>query len=58
MKAPGKATCAPALCPLWVEGVADLDVRNEGAMLPFTDLSVDVALGGIVLPRALHSLLL
>ncbi|PDT39715.1 hypothetical protein CO656_21175 [Sinorhizobium sp. FG01] len=31
-----------------------------GAMLPFTDLSVDVALqsDGIVLPRALHGLLL
>lgn len=27
----GKATCAPALCPLWVEGVDDLDVRNGGA---------------------------
>ncbi|RVG58748.1 hypothetical protein CN212_34820 [Sinorhizobium meliloti] len=30
--------------------------RNEDAMLPFTDLSVDVALGvdGIVLPQARH----
>ncbi|RVH05171.1 hypothetical protein CN210_14830 [Sinorhizobium meliloti] len=34
--------------------------RNGGAMLPFTDLSVDVALGAdrVLLPRALRGMLL
>ncbi|THK34326.1 hypothetical protein EHS39_30760 [Ensifer sp. MPMI2T] len=39
---------------------AGLYDRHGGAMLPFTDLSVDVALGvdGIVLPRVRHGGLL
>ncbi|GEC41999.1 hypothetical protein EME01_60710 [Sinorhizobium meliloti] len=42
------------------DGDPKLSGQNAGAVLPFTDLSVDAALGvdGIVLPRALHGLLL